>query len=167
MSVEFWVAAERFYTFTLPVLVLVLGIGFIVACFVFFYAPPGETIKRNTVVIALAVLVLAGGYTWWGHDRYADLLTVNESITPGIRTYRMLFGIENHEDREMVELSQESSRLGQYLAELDYYEAERVTLELEYDYIGNQSDTHYFAINDRNACKFWFYFALTSSAMLH
>lgn len=149
MTFEFWINAERFYTFLLPYLGVALALGLIVLFFVLSYAGPKSKSKKYAWVVYGSSLAVVITYGVWGHIRYQDWLVENESITPGIRTHEMFMGFRSVEENEVIRLSRESASLGAYLSQSTLYDAETVSEPFDYKYLGStENDVHYFEYED-------------------
>ncbi|TVP89636.1 hypothetical protein [Alkalibacterium sp.] len=145
---EFWIEAERFYTFIMPVVIIayVFLIGVIIL--IYTYAERIKLRRRVTVITVLTATLLASGYFLFGHFQYRQWVQQNDFIHPGIREYSYILGIRTDEDRGLVRVFRRSSNIYGQMSELDMYEARTVEEDFPYNYLGSRDSTHYFSFGE-------------------
>lgn len=150
-TIERWLAAERFYTFLLPVFVVIFLFFLIVTVFVITYAGKG-TIGRKRYFQVLGLIVCIGGlYSIWGHRTYQSYLTQNEHINPAMRSYDPIFGLQIETEQTIIDSYQQTLHQSEEYRALDMYIEEEVTEPFPYEYIGSTDRDHYFVFReDRN-----------------
>lgn len=145
---EFWIEAERFYTFTMPVVMIayVFLIGLIIL--VYTYAERIKLRRRVTTVTIATATILAAVYFAVGHFQYRNWIQQNEFIHPGIREHSYILGIRTDEDSALVRQFRRSSNIYNQMTELDMYESKPVEEDFPYAYLGSRDSTHYFSFGE-------------------
>ncbi|GEK91098.1 hypothetical protein [Alkalibacterium kapii] len=141
---ESWIRAEQFYTFMIPLIIIVLLFLTIVFVLAFSYTEPGQRKRKVITLSYLALLGISAAYFIYGHLSCNDWIEQNEHIDPGVRASQTILGIETREDPTIVKAYRRSDSLKENLLALDMYEAEEVTRPFDYDYAGAKGDNHYF-----------------------
>lgn len=145
---EKWVAAERFYTFSMPLVVIFMVIFIGVYLFVLIYTDRGTKASKVGNLIFFSLLLIAVVYSGAGHLSHRNWLSQNDYIHPGIRDRSMILGMETTEDPAIVNAYRRSATLGENLSSLDLYDSELVTRSFPYDYIGSRGNQHYFTYGE-------------------
>ena len=152
---EEWMAAERFYTFFMPLVVLIMVLTISVYMFVLIYTERGTKASKVGSLIFFSLLVIAVGYSAVGHLTHRTWLSQNDYIHPGIRDRATIIGFETSEDPAIVNAYRRSATLGENLGNLDMYDSERVTRSFPYEYIGSLGgDQHYFTYGETDEFVF-------------
>lgn len=150
----FWLEAERFYTFTMPIIVIILltlAFGYV---FVVSYTEKGHKSRRLTTGGFCLMLVFSLGYFIYGHNEFSYWVEQNDHIHPGIRKHTYILGIQTDEDEQLVQAFQRASSVQRNLTELDMYEAEKVVQAFNYNYLGSRDETHYFSFGEDDQYAF-------------
>lgn len=145
---EEWMAAERFYTFFIPLVVIFMVLFVSVYIFVLIYTEKGTKASKIGNRIFFSLLILAVAYSAVGHLTHRGWLSQNEYIHPGVRDRATILGLETTEDPAIVNAYRRSATLGENLTALDMYESARVTRGFHYDYIGSRDNQHYFTYGE-------------------
>lgn len=150
----FWMRAEQFYTYWMPLVVIVLLFLAIVFVFAYSYLDPNKPVRKYVTLSYLGLIGISLVYFLWGHLTYNYWVEQNEYITPGIRSYQTILGIETSEDPSIVRSYRRSGSLKDNLLALEMYEAEQVTRPFDYTYAGSQESNHYFTYGDEDQYVF-------------
>lgn len=145
---EFWIAAERFYTFILPVVVIVYVVLIGLIILVYTYAERIKLRRHVTTITIMTATLLAAGYFVLGHFQYRDWIQQNEFIHPGIREHSYILGIQSDEDSALVRQFRRSANIYDQMTELDMYESKPVEEDFPYAYLGSRENTHYFSFGE-------------------
>jgi len=151
---SFWMKAEQFYTFTMPLAIIVLLLLAVVYVFVLSYADPNKPYRKNITRGFFGLVLVSLLYFGWGHATYSHWVDQNEYISPGIRSRETILGIETTEDPAIVRAYRRSDSLKENLLALDMYEAEKVSRPFAYTYAGSTESTHYFTYGDEEQFVF-------------
>lgn len=142
MSFTTWNAAENFYNVSLPIIVVIGLITFLVLVFVLSYANWKKA--RYGVLLFVLGLIASGTYATGMHRQYSVYLEEYSLINPLIRDRRIIFGFSSYyssrERRVYARLQDIES-----LRNLSMYEEELVVEELQY--LGKEGHFHYFDYN--------------------
>lgn len=151
---EFWIEAERFYTFTMPIIIIsyIVLIGLIIL--VYTYADRIKLRRRVTTIILMTATLLSAGYFVFGHIQYREWVHQNEFIHPGIRDHSYILGIQTDEDTALVRQFRRSSNIYGQMTALDMYEASFLAVDFPYTYLGSRDTTHYFSFGEEEQFAF-------------
>ena len=142
MSFTTWNAAENFYNVSLPIIVVIGLITFLVLVFVLSYANWKKA--RYCVLLFVLGLIASGAYVTGKHHQYSAYLEEYSLINPLIRDRRITFGFPSYysssERRLYTRLHDIES-----LQNLSMYEEDLVVEELQY--LGKKDHFHYFDYN--------------------
>lgn len=149
-----WIKAEQFYTFTMPLIIIILLFSVVIYVFIYSYADPNKPMRKYLSRGYIGLILASLLYFVWGHFTYNYWVEQNEYITPGIRSYQTILGIETSEDPSIVRAYRRSNSLKDNLLALDMYVAERVSTPFNYTYAGSQEANHYFTYGDEDQYVF-------------
>lgn len=145
---EEWMAAERFYTLFMPLVVIFMVLFISAYLFVLIYTNRGTKANKIGHLIFFSLLLIAVGYGFFGHLSHQNWLSQNDYIHPGVRERSTILGYETSEDPAIVNAYRRSATLGDNLAGLEMYESEEVTRSFPYEYIGSRGDQHFFTYGE-------------------
>ena len=138
MPVTTWMVAETFYNVSLPIMVIISLITFLILVFVLSYA--NWTKARYIVLLFILGLIASGVYSVEKHTQYAAYLEEYSLINPLIRDRRIIFGYpfyySSRERRVYTQLHDIES-----LRNLSMYQEKLVVEELHY--LGKKDYFHY------------------------
>lgn len=147
-----WIEAERFYTFIMPIIVMIFLILTSLYVMAFTHLKKGTVIRK--VLHGGYFLFVAGsvGYFVNGHMTYDYWVEQNEYINPGIRDVTYFLGWRNEEEPETVSMHREATAdwMFEDLKELDMYESEIISEPFNFTYLGSESDTYYFSFGEED-----------------
>ena len=149
-----WMAAEQFYTFTLPAIAIAMIILSGVYLFILIYTDRKTRAQKIGHLVFFSLLTPALVYGLWAHQSHNFWLDQNDYIHPGIRDRATIFGMETHEDPAIASAYRRSESLGENLTQLEMYEDEEVTRDFPYTYVGSNGSQHYFSHGEDDAYTF-------------
>lgn len=147
---ENWMAAERFYTLFMPLVVIFFVLFISVYLFVLIYTDRGTKANKIGHIVFFSLLFIGIGYSVVGHLTHSSWLGQNDYIHPGIRDRSTILGYETTEDPSIVNVYRRSDTLGDNLSSLNMYESEQVTRSFPYNYIGSRENQHFFSYGEND-----------------
>ncbi|WP_314208353.1 hypothetical protein [Vagococcus salmoninarum] len=140
MTVKEWQQAEKFLYDVLPILIMLICIGFMIFVFVLLYA---NAKKKVMLYVGLATIFLAGG-TFYLNHAYADYFDQFAKITPAIRNQRKSLFKVVHYQKEPAKISNQAK-----IESLGLYDMKPLTGQEEIEYLGATNYLIYFKVNTK------------------
>lgn len=140
MTVKEWQQAEKFLYDVLPILIMLICIGFMIFVFVLLYA---NAKKKVMLYVGLATIFLAGG-TFYLNHAYADYFDQFAKITPAIRNQRKSLFKVVHYQKEPAKISDQAK-----IESLGLYDMKPLTGQEEIEYLGATNYLIYFKVNTK------------------
>lgn len=142
MSVTTWMAAELFYNVSLPVIMIISLLTFLILVFVLSYA--NWTKARYIVLLFTLGLIVSGVYSVEKHTQYAAYLEEYSLINTLIRDRRIIFGFPSYYSSRERRIYSQLHDI-ESLRNLSMYQEKLVVEELHY--LGKKDYFHYFDYN--------------------